>query len=201
MNTRHLIATLSLGLALCATGCHHSVHLDSLMVNLTWSPSSNSDVSSAVTDAFLNQKVEVKTFGDVRTVKEIGKNTEEAGNPRPVTTQDDVAKFVTEHVASVLQSNHVTVVPSGATRTLRGDVVEFFTQEDNTYQSTVTLRFSLLDASGKEIFIGTGTGHAKRFGHSMDPQNYNETLSEGIAEAVRDVLKNPAFLAAAHAGK
>ncbi len=201
MNARRIAGSLSLGLVLVLAGCHHS-RPDSLVMNLSWSPTGDSnDVSSAVADAFLNQRVVIAPFGDVRQVREIGKNIEHSDHPLPVTTPDDVAKFVGDHVGSVLQSCRVTVVPSGGTRTLRGDVVEFFTQEENTYQSTVTIRFSLMDAAGKELFLGTGTGHAKRFGHSLDPENYSETLSEGVAEAVRDLLKNPAFLSAVHTGK
>lgn len=147
-------------------------------------------------DAFEGLRVQVLPFIDARTEKTIGSNTEEHW-PRPITTKDDVAAFVSSHLGEVLQAAHVNVVASGATRLLRGEVRTFFVDEDNTYRGTVILQLTLTDAQGHELWQGPATGHSKRFGHSLSEENYNETFSDSLVDAVTDLLKNHAFLRAA----
>ncbi|MHB8419063.1 MAG: SH2 domain-containing protein [Myxococcales bacterium] len=179
-----------------ALGCAHSP--SSLALTLTWSPSSDpGDVPSTSMEAFVGQTLQILPFTDARTVKEIGANHEESA-PRPVITPDDVAAYLTSRAAIVLQASHVNVVPAGGTRLLQGAVNQFFVKEDNTYNGTVVMTFTLTNAQGKTLWQGVATGHSKRFGHSFDPGNYNECLSEATIEVFHDLLKNPDFLAAAH---
>jgi hypothetical protein len=179
--------------------CHHEAR--SLALHLSWTPTSDaSDGSSSTLDAFLNQKLQLLPFTDSRSQADIGENDEQT-MPRPVTTPDDIPGYLTQHLGQALQGAHVNVVPTGGTRTLQGTLNQFFVKEDNMYNGTVILTFTLNDAQGKQLWQGVATGHSKRFGHSFSADNYNDTLSEATMEAVRDLLKNPSFLAAVHSGK
>jgi hypothetical protein len=159
------------------------------------------DMSGQVMDAFSGQSVQIMPLADTRTQKDaIGSNVEKS-DPRPVTTKDDVALFVTEHVGDVLKACHVNVVSGGGSRVLKGEVLEYFTKEDNRYNASATLKFTLTDAGGKEIWSGLVVGKQNKFGHSFSADNYNECLSDALVRAVHQLLTNQAFLTAVHKGK
>jgi hypothetical protein len=148
------------------------------------------------TDAFDGVKLQLLPFVDKRKEKDVGANVEEHF-PRAVATTDDVAAFVTAHFGDVLQSAHVNVVDSDSNCTLKGEVRTFFVQEDNTYKGSVFLGLTLSDSHGREIWQGTANGRSKRFGHSLSAENYSETLSDALVDAVADLLKSPSFQKAA----
>jgi hypothetical protein len=148
--------------------------------------------------AFTGQKVQVMPFVDNRQVKDsIGANKENS-TPRPVTTPDDVARFVSMHAEDVLRAAQIAVVPGGASRILSGELVQFFVTEDNRYNATVTLNLTLTDSAGKVLWQGPAVGQQNKFGHSFDASNYNEALSDAVVRALHTLLINDQFLAAVH---
>jgi hypothetical protein len=207
MSFRRLLTCSLLACAALATRSADARE-DHLTVALAWRPTSDvNDLPSVFSperwthdfskdtppsDAFDGLTVQVLPFVDKRKEKDLGSNTEERW-PRPILTNDDVAGFVSAHLGEVLQSAHVNVGDSGANRQLKGEVVRFFVTEDNNYVSTVLLQVTLTDAHGHELWQGTANGHSRRFGHSMSEENYNETLSDGLVDAVADLLKNHSF--------
>ena len=155
-----------------------------------WTHDATKDVPPS--DTFDGLHVRVLPFVDKRKEKDVGANTEERW-ARPVTTDDDVAAFVTGHLGEVLQGAHVDVTDSGANRLLKGEVVTFFVNEENTYSGTVLLRVTVTDAHEHRLWEGTAVGHSHRFGHSMSEENYDETFSDSLVDAVADLLKNQSF--------
>ncbi|MHB8420338.1 MAG: hypothetical protein ACYDCL_19880 [Myxococcales bacterium] len=159
------------------------------------------DMSDQVADAFAGQRLQIMPFTDARTIKNaIGQNLQD-GAPRPVMTPDDVAAYVTRHVADVIRACRVQVVPTEGTRTLQGEVTEFFVREDNSYKASVMLRVTLTEASGQTIWTGSVHGEQNKWGKSFSADNYNEDLSDSLVRAVHQLLLDPAFLAAAHRGR
>jgi hypothetical protein len=172
----------------------------SLAMPLNWSPTESlKDVQPGALEAFAGQRVMVPDFKDQRTdASKIGSNVEDA-NPRPVSTTDDVAAFVTAHFSAVLEANGVVLVKGNATRVIRGVVLEFFVTESDTYKGKVVVEITLEDARGRELWRGKATGESQRFGRSLSADNYNETLSDSIVGVVRDLTTQPAFQAAMRA--
>lgn len=181
-----------LGVSAGVFGC--AEHHDSLAMNLEWAPKSDPcDVSSTALSAFVGQTLQIMAFSDHRNTTEVGSNVEER-TARPVTAMNNVPAFVTGHVADVFQECHVVLAPSGYTRILKGEVTQFYVKEDNDYNGTLILTLSLSDADGKQLWQGVAAGHSKRWGHSLSAENYNETFSESIIEAVKDLMGNSSFL-------
>ncbi|MHB8416695.1 MAG: hypothetical protein ACYDCL_01375 [Myxococcales bacterium] len=171
-----------------------SVSKGALEVKLHWTAKAEVNGAGA-RDALEGHALRLPAFKDTRKAKPIGENVEKK-DPRPVETLDDVAAFVTEHVSDKLQEAHADVVTEGANVTLQGAVQQFFVREDDRYHGTVVLRFTLSDAKGKTLWSGLATGHSSKFGHSYDPGNYNDALSDAVVDAVNDLLQSRSFLAA-----
>ena len=157
------------------------------------------DMSGQVADAFAGQQLQVMPLTDARTNKDIGQNLQKDA-PRPVTTPDNVADFVTAHVGDVLKACRVPVATAGGTRILKGELNEYFVKEDSRYDGSVVIRFTLTDAQGHELWSGTEHGEQNKFGRSFEADNYNENLSDATVRAVHALLMDKAFLAAVHKG-
>ena len=52
------------------------------------------------------------------------------------------------------------------------------------------------DASGRQLWKGTVNGTAKRFGRSLNPENYQEVFSDAMVNLVEGLLNNAGFRAA-----
>lgn len=220
--TPSLPATLlSLAAAVALAGCAPTKTM--ISTPLTWNPSDDvaglhavtatisngwggtleetgPDLTGQVVDAFLGQKLQVLPFTDARAHKDaIGQNLQNS-QPRPVTTTDNVADFVTAHVTTVLKACHAPVVTGGATRLLKGEVAEYFVKEDNQYDGNVLLHFTLTDAAGSQLWSGSVLGHESEHGRSFSADDYNQDLSDSLIRAVHKLLMDPAFLLAVHKG-
>jgi hypothetical protein len=64
------------------------------------------------------------------------------------------------------------------------------------YNGEFELRVEAFDKSGKNIWIGTTKGSSSRFGRSLKPQNYNETFSDALLDAVSALFKEQSFISA-----
>lgn len=197
------LRSLSLGigslLVASAIGC---VHPTSMQIPLTWTPTNSThEVAASALDAFHGKSVAVALGSDLRPEPraKVGENRE-GSTPLPVTTQDDAAKFVRDHVAEILSQNAVQVVPSGAHRILRVDLKDFFVDEQETYQGRVTLAVTLKDGSGKTLWHGSAKGTNTRWGRSFAQDNYQQSLSDSTLDAVNALLQNPEFQKAVRGG-
>jgi hypothetical protein len=186
------IAMMLLCAATSLPACHHAPQ--SLYLPLTWRPTDDlNDMPKSALDVFTGQRVRIATFTDGRPVKDnVGANMEEK-SPRPVLTQDSVGQFVSMQTANILRKNGVTIDSMDATRTIQGEVVQFFVTEENTYQADVVVKVTVENALGNLMWQGVIKGHARRFGHSFLPENYHEALSNAVLGAVTDLLENKEF--------
>jgi len=122
----------------------------------------------------------------------IGQNREEQA-PRQVTTQDDVAAFVTSRMKSLMFAAGIKVVDSGGTAILKTELRRFFVDETDTYQAEVILRVTLTDPDGKILWSGLTSGAAARRGRSYKADNYYETLSDSLVGSVQQLIQNRGF--------
>lgn len=123
----------------------------------------------------------------------IAENRENAEKPLPVTTSDDVAAFITDHLRDTLHGAGLNVVDGPGEMTLSGEIRQFFVTETGTYHSELSLVVHLKDAHGKEVWSGAAAGGTDRFGRSYKAENYYETLSDAVLRATQNLLSNPVF--------
>jgi hypothetical protein len=124
----------------------------------------------------------------------IAENQETPEKPLPVTTSDDVAAFITDHLREALHGAGLNVVEGPGDMTLSGEVRQFFVTETGTYHSELSLVLHLKDAHGREVWSGAAAGGTDRFGRSYKAENYYETLSDAVVRAAHNLLSNPVFI-------
>jgi hypothetical protein len=138
-------------------------------------------------------KLQVDPFTDQRDDPAlIGRNVNSA-TPRKVTTKENVPRFVTYHVKTLLSGLGVDVVENGGTVILKGEVMRFFAEETNRYNATVELRITVEDPAGKMLWAVSTTGTSSRFGLPYKGANYYEVLSDALIGAVHEAANNPNF--------
>lgn len=173
-----------------------------MRVPLEWRPTDEARLPGAALDKLLKQRVAVGSFTDLRQDPEvIGKNIEtriaaQEKGVWTVSTFDDVGAFLAGHFGEILSSNGVALVPSDPTRTISAEVQRFFVNEANTYKADVALRFTVRDGQGRTLWQGIAEGSSNRWGKSYSAENYHEALCNAFLESVKDLAKNPEFLAA-----
>jgi hypothetical protein len=162
-------------------------------IPLVWKPTSNLGATGQAQADIRAIKVRVTPFTDARqNATWIGENRE-SSPARKVTTRDDVAVFVTERLKMMLANAGYSVVNSGETVVVGGEVKQFFVSETSTYESQVRLFVTIADPAGKVRWTGTTEGSTKRFGISYKADNYYEVLSDGMIEATSSLLKDDGF--------
>jgi hypothetical protein len=161
---------------------------------LIWKPT-NKLAPAGATDlrGLEHTKLQVLKVADGRqNATLLGENKENA-TPRVITTADDVPAFVTEHIKQIVSANGISVVDTGATHVLKLELKRFYVEETNLYRGDVQLAVTLTDAGGKQLWSGTSSGGAQRFGRSYKADNYYEVLSDSLIEATNSLLKNTTF--------
>ena len=125
----------------------------------------------------------------------IGQNRDKIPS-RKVTTQENVARFVTYQVKTLLAGQGVPIVETGGTVVMKGWVKRFFADETNRYNGEVELELSFVDAaSGNVLWSFMTSGNSSRYGISYKADNYYEVLSDSLIGAVHELLRNPKFKA------
>ena len=122
----------------------------------------------------------------------LGQNVERKV-PRKVTTPDNVAAFVTEKVRMLMARSGFNVVDSGGTMIVNANLRAFSVDETQIYRGDVDLAVTVTNPAGEALWGGDAEGHAQRFGHSYRADNYYETLSDSLHEAVQSLAANPGF--------
>jgi hypothetical protein len=163
-------------------------------IPVVWKPTTNVAAVGAVDlTGLTNVKVQVARLGDKRDDPGLIGENREKQPPRKVTTPDDVAGFVTDHVKSLMRGAGVNVVDGGGSATVKGEIQQFFVAETDTYKGDVRIHFSVTNAAGKVTWNGVVGGSSTRFGRSYKDENYYETLSDSLIDATYNLLKTPAF--------
>ena len=180
--------------ALLVTGC---AHMDSSTgIPLVWKPTTSVAKAGTIDlTGRANAKLRLEVTDNRNDPGLIGRNTEKLP-PRKVTTPDNVAAFVKEHLNQLISGTGLTEVDSGGTVILKAEILQFFVEETEIYNGDVRLKVTLIDSSGNPVWTGITSGAATRFGRSYSAGNYYETLSDSLIEAVQHLMQNASFRSA-----
>lgn len=166
-------------------------------IPLVWAPSNGIADGDPKPDlsSIMDTKLQIDTFKDVRdNPAAIGENREDADKPKPVTTKDDVGAWVSDNIRTVLTTAGLNVVKTGGHVIIGGEVRALFSTETSRYSTDVTLRLTAKDASGKVLWSGIALGHDSHFGRSYKADNYYQNLSDGVMDALHNLLTNKDFM-------
>jgi len=183
------VSTIALLLALGA-----SKPLDG--VPLRWKPTeSTAKVLNQAARAFKEKKVQLLPFTDAREDRAlIGRNTEDK-TPKDVTTRDDVGAWCSGRLAELLEQAGVPVVTEGAEFVISGQVTRFMVDESDRYRGAVSLKLSVRDGAGQELWSGLVSGDSDHFGRSYKEENYMEGLSDSFLGAASGLFTDPDLVA------
>jgi len=176
-----------------------------LNIPLVWKPTITVSALGAIDlTAFQNASFTVKPFNDLRLKpSEIGKNIEKRHSDKvlSVTTKDNVAAWLTDKFASILQEFDVPVVKDGGTMSLEADIVKFYVTEESLYRAEVGLKIRARSKTGDVIWEGMIAVSNKRWGGSYKAENYYELLSNTCIDVAHTLLKTDSFLQAVRKNK
>lgn len=195
------IAMLSMLLVSAGAFAHDDMPLTD--IPLVWAPSNSiadMDDPKPNLTPIIDVKLQIDQFTDGRQDHAaIGENRKDA-TPKPVTTKDDVGKWVSDGLRTELGKAGLSVVPSGGTVILGGEVRQLFSTEANTYGTDVTLKLTARNSAGKVIWSGVVTGHDTHWGRTYRASEYYQNLSDGVMDALHSLLTNKDFIDAVAKG-
>ena len=159
-------------------------------VPLQWKPTSELKLGTMEVP---QASIQFEIFQDARDNKEaIGENLED-DKPKPVTTTDDVAAFVSSHMRQLFDRAGLKTVDSDGTVTIKGEIKQFFVKETATYKSEVAVHLTVVGHGGRTLWSGLASGDATRFGRSYKLENYYEVLSDAVVNTVSSMLESAEF--------
>lgn len=169
-----------------------------LSTPLVWKPTSTLLSGSAPVNLtpFAKQKLVVLPLIDKREEKtRLGENTEKDYS-RYIATNDDIAAYVTKRLITLLAQPGlpVSAQAEGATVVISGELQRFYVTENSTYKGEFRALLQV-ESAGKVLWRGLATGENTRFGRSYKLENYHETLSDTLIDAVSHLLADRDFMA------
>ena len=114
-----------------------------------------------------------------------------AGDGFVVQTTDNVGQYCTDKIGAILVKAGARLEP-GAPTTLEVELLDYFVVEGGTFEGTVRMRTTLrrgADAAWTKTYAGT----SKRWGRTHNPENFNEALSNSLADATQQLLRDEEF--------
>lgn len=174
-------------------------------IPMVWRPTDPVAVP-APPSAPVQTTITVRPLMDRRTNPAIGENREDAdeGKVLLVTTRDEIGAWTTDRLKVLLTQGGYRLVNDDDQADLRlsGEVLQFFVTETSTYKAAVSIRITLTQRDGQQVWSGVGSGNKTRFGRSYKAENYYEVLSDAYLGAIQELLAQPSFQStlAAHAG-
>ena len=135
----------------------------------------------------------IAPFTDVRDNKELLGENREDDTPKPVSTTDDVGKFVSPHIRQLFDQAGVKTADGNGDVTIEGEAKKFFVREESTYKSAEEIHLTGVDRDGKTLWNGIASGDAARFGRSYRAENHYEVLSDAVVNTVSSMLQAADF--------
>ena len=187
---KHYILILLAAFLVC--GCAHApTSLNN--IPLAWTPTDTVAEAGAVDmTGMADVKIQIAKFTDTRKNPALIAENREKG-VKPVTTRDDVAAYVTDHLRDSLQTAGLSVTDTAGTPVLSGEIDNFFVTEVSTYHAEITMHVTLRSAAGKTLWTGIVGGSSTTFGRSYSAPNYYKVLSNAVVNVAHNLLANPAF--------
>lgn len=163
-------------------------------IPLVWSPTQSFAEFGAVDlNGISNVKVQINGFTDVRKNPALIAENHEKNPARQVTTKDNVAAFLTDHVKDTFTKAGLNVVDSGGDVVVSGEIRDFFVNENDQYVGNVTVYVTVTNTAGKVLWQGVAGGGSTNFGRSYKADNYYETLSNSVLKLSNSLLSSQGF--------
>ncbi len=108
-----------------------------------------------------------------------------------VHTTDNVGQYCTDRLGEMLVRAGAHLEPSAPTA-LEAELLDYQVVEGGTFEGTVRMR-TTLKRGGNAVWSKTYTGTSKRWGRTHNPENFNEALSNSLAEATQQLLHDDEF--------
>jgi hypothetical protein len=163
-------------------------------IPLVWSPTQSFAEFGAIDlNGVGNVKVQFNGFTDTRKNPALIAENHEKDKVRQVTTKDNVAVFLTDHVKDTFGKAGINVVDSGGDVIVSGEIRDFFVNETEQYVGNVTVYVTVTNAAGKVLWQGVAGGGSTNFGRSYKADNYYETLSNAVLKLSNSLLNSQGF--------
>ena len=190
---KYLVAGL---IALLVTGCGHMAMNDDThasTIPLIWKPTKDFARSGTTdTTGRASARLRVEVTDNRGDPEVIGRNSEKIP-PRKVTTPDNVAAFVSEHMKQLIAGNGTIEVDDTGPMILKVEIQRFLVEETEIYNGDVRLKVTLVNSSGTDVWTGITRGASTRFGRSYSAENYYEVLSDSLIDAVHNLMRSATF--------
>jgi hypothetical protein len=108
-----------------------------------------------------------------------------------VRTGDNVGQYCTDRVGEMLVHAGARFNPSPSA-TLETELIDYHVIEGSTFVGTVRIRVLLRRGTG-EPWSKTYVGNSKRWGRTHSPDNFNEALSNALADVTQQLLRDEDF--------
>lgn len=163
-------------------------------IPLVWSPTQSFAEFGAIDlNGIGNVKVQFNGFTDARKNPALIAENHEKEPVRQVTTKDNVAAFLTDHVKETFGKAGIDVVDTGGDVVVSGEIRDFFVNETDQYVGNITVYVTMTDKAGKVLWQGVAGGGATNFGRSYKADNYYETLSNAVLKLSNSLLNSQGF--------
>jgi hypothetical protein len=108
-----------------------------------------------------------------------------------VRTTDNVGQYCTDRLGEMLVHAGAHLEPSAPT-TLDIELLEYKVVEGGSFEGTVRMR-TTLRRGGNQVWSRILAGTSKRWGRTHNPENFNEALSNALAEVTQQLLLDDEF--------
>jgi len=144
-------------------------------------------------------KIYIAPVDDKRTdTSQIGQNTEETPNVSIHAAGGTPADFVHDALTQEMKKLGINIVDSatGADRQIQVSLSTFRSDEGGTYHGQILCIVNVTDASGKSLYKSSESGESSTWGKSLSPTNYQQVLSNAMADLISSLLKDQNFVKA-----
>ena len=111
-----------------------------------------------------------------------------------VRTSDNVGQYCTDRMGEMLVHAGARLNPSPSAA-LETELIDYHVIEGSTFVGTVRLRAIVRRGSG-EPWTKTYVGTSKRWGRTHSPDNFNEALSNALADVTQQLVQDEDFATA-----
>ena len=108
-----------------------------------------------------------------------------------VRTKDNVGQYCTDRLGEMLVHAGAHLAQNAPT-VLEAELLDYHGIEGNSFEGTVQMR-AVLRRAGNMVWNKTYTGSSKRWGRTHNPDNFNEALSNSLADATQQLLRDDGF--------
>lgn len=108
-----------------------------------------------------------------------------------VRTTDNVGQYCTDRMGEILVHAGAHLSPSQGAA-LEAELLDYQVVESSTFVGTVRLRATLRHGADV-VWSKTYTGTSKRWGRTHSPDNFNDALSNSLADATAQLLRDDGF--------